>query len=104
MNVVDQQNVCFSVLFAELVGMSVSDAGDHLVGEILTLDVDDVVIGMVFMYLVGDRVQQVSLTKTAGAVNEQRVVRMSGVLGYRSTRCVNEFIRRSDDEVLEGVF
>ena len=50
-----------------------------------------------------NRVQQVRLTETGFAVDEQRVVRLRNLLGDSDCGCVGETIRRTDDERVEGV-
>ena len=102
-DIVDEQDVAGAVLVTEL-GHGLSGHGvDHLVGEVLALDVDDPHVGDLLLQLVGDGVEKVSLTQTAGAVDEQGVVGLSGTVGHGDTGGVSELVGGTHDEVLKGI-
>ena len=102
-DIVDEQNVAGAVLVAEL-GHGLAGHGvDHLVGEVLALDVDDPHVGDLLLQLVGDGVEQVGLTQTAGAVDEERIVGLGGAVGHGDTGGVGELIGGAYDEVVKGV-
>ena len=102
LDVVDQQHVGFPVFLAELLGGVVAHRGDDLVGELFTVHVDDVEIGMVFLDLDLDGVEQVGLAQAGRPVDEQRVVG-AGRIGRHRLGCrVGKLVGGTLDKVLEG--
>ena len=101
LDVVDQQHVGFPVFLAELLGGVVAHRGDDLVGELFTIHVDDVEIGMVFLDLDLNGVEQVGLAQAGRPVDEQRVVGAGGVGRHRLGRRVGKLVGRPLDEVLK---
>ena len=103
LNIVDEQYVAGAVLVAELVHSLTGQGIDHLIGEILALDVNDPHVADLLLQLVGDGVQKVGLTQTAGAVDKERVVGLSGAVCHRKARGVSKLVGGAYDEVLKGV-
>src|SRR5258705_6932643 len=55
-------------------------------------------------YFVADRVHQMSFPKSDTSVHEQRVVCLGRTFGYGKSCSVNELVRGTHDECVEGVF
>ena len=102
-DIVDEQDVAGAVLIPELVHGLTGNGVDQLIGEVLALDVDDPHVGDLLFQLVGDGVEQVSLTQTAGAVDEERVIGLSGSVRHGDTGGVGKLIGGAHNEVLKGI-
>ena len=96
LNVVHQQQVGLAVLLAEFLRAAGPDGGDDLVGELLTVHIDDIEIRMVLADLDLNGVQQVGFAQARVAVDEQGVGRHS--LGCR----IGELVGGAADKVLKG--
>ena len=70
LNIVDQEQVRAAVFEAELVVLAFAQSVDQLVGELVALDIDDVVVRMRFVNLVGNGIEQVRLADAGRAVEE----------------------------------
>ena len=103
LDVVDQEEVDPAVAGPELVDLALLDRGDELVRELLARRVDDALARELRDHLVADRVHQVGLAEAHPAVQEQRVVGVTGSLRDRQRRGVGEAVGRADDEVRERV-
>ena len=103
LHVVEQQQVDHAVFVAEGLHIAFLDGGDQLVGEVLALDIDDAELGMRAAQHVCDRIHQVGLAQAGVAIDKQRVVFRRRALGYRERGRVRKFVRRADDEPLEGI-
>ena len=101
LNIVDQEQVRAAVFEAELVVLAFAQSVDQLVGELVALDIDDVVAGMIFMHDAGDGIQQMRLAEAGRAVNEQRVIRFRRIVGDRDGRRVRKAVGRADDEIIK---
>ena len=55
-------------------GIVLCDALDKLIGEVLAVEIKNLGVGLVLFYLVNDSADKVSFSKTAGAVNKQRII------------------------------
>ena len=67
-------------------------------------DVNDLVVRMVFVDGVGDGVEQMGLAQAGLPVDEQGVVVLRRVLGYRQGGGVGQLVGVAHHEALEGVF
>ena len=74
LDIVHQKQVGISVLFPEFEVFARLDGIDELVGEIVSLDINDVVVRVAFPDPKPDRVEQMGLAQTGVAVNEKRIV------------------------------
>ncbi len=92
LDVVDEQQVDAPVARPEIVDLALLNAGDELVRELLAGRVDDALAREARQHLVADRVHQVGLAKAHAAVQEERVVGMSGTLGDRQRRGVGKAV------------
>src|SRR6185312_15603771 len=92
-----------AILTPELVHLVVLQRLDELVGEALRRDVDDASVRLLLEHAMRDRVHEVRLAETGAAAQEQRVVARTTFASGRGCRCVRELVRRTDDEVREGV-
>ena len=103
LDVVDQQQVDPAVAGPEVVDLALLDRRDELVGELLAGRVHDALARELADDRVADRVHQVGLAQADAAIQEQRVVGVTGTLGDRERRRVGQAVGRADDEVREGV-
>ena len=103
LNVVDQQHVGVPVLVVEPSHVVVVDAGEEVVAEFFTGDVNDLVFRVIFVHLVGNGVHQVGLSQTGGTVDEQGVVVLARFFCHGGAGRVGELIGAADNECGEGV-
>ena len=103
LHVVHEEYVRRAVLLPKFGVAPLTDGLDELVGEGVALNIDDPVVRVVLVDLVGDGVQQVGLAQAGLAVDEQGVVGLGGPLGHRLGRRVGEFVGRAHHEPLKGV-
>ena len=103
LHVVHEEYIRRAVLLPEFGVAPLTDGLDELVGEGVALNIDDPVVRVVLVDLVGDGVQQVGLAQAGLAVDKQGVVGLGGPLGYRLGRRVGEFVGRAHHEPLKGV-
>jgi len=75
----------------------------ELVGESFRGDVDYIDTRVVLGHLVLDSRKKMSLSKPGIAVNKQRIVFFVLLLGYRLCRRICKIVRRTYDEVVEGI-
>ena len=101
LDIIDEEEVRVAVFVAEFVVAALLQGGDELVGELVALDIDDVVAGMIFMHDAGDGIQQMRLAEAGRAVNEQRVIRFRRIVGDRDGRRVRKAVGRADDEIIK---
>ena len=99
--VVEQQELHGAVAPAELIGPTLSDRGDEVVDELLRGDVESVDVDLAGAQ--GDRLQEVSLAQAGAAVDEERVVVLSGFFGGREGRRRRDAVGVCDNERPEGV-
>ena len=79
LHVIHQEQIRFPVFAAEFDVFTVADGIDQLIGELVTLDVNNVGIGLDLADAIGNGVQQVRLTNAGRAVKEQGVVHLTGI-------------------------
>ena len=104
LDVVDEQHVAFPVPPAEGAHVVLCPQRlDELVHEGLGRDVADPHPREVLPYVVPDRLQQMGLSESRGAVHEQGVVGARRRLGYRERRRMRESVGRPDDKGVKGV-
>ena len=101
LDIIDEEEVRVAVFVAEFVVAALLQGDDELVGELVALDIDDVVAGMIFMHDAGDGIQQMRLAEAGRAVNEQRVIRLRRIVGDRDGRRVRKAVGRADDEIIK---
>ena len=104
LNVVDHENIAIAVFVAEFVHAASGHAFDHLIGEILALDVNDLDVGSLSLKLVGNGVKQVRFAKTRGSVDKQGIVIGCGVVCHGNAGCVCKLVGASNNEVVKGIF
>ena len=68
LNVIHQQQILVPVLLPEGVGAAQADGFGQLVGELVTLDVDDLIVRMILPDGVINGVEQMGLAQTGLAV------------------------------------
>ena len=104
LNIVDQQNITVPIALVELVHFLLGKAFDHLVGEIVALDVKHAEIGFFLFDLVDHRAHQVRLTQTAVSVNKEGIVVGGGTVGNGAAGGVSKLIGITHDEIFKGIF
>ncbi len=103
LDVVDEQQVDPPVARTELVDLALLDARDELVGELLRRRIDHALARELGGDLVADGMHQVGLAKAHSAVQEERVVGVSGTLGDGQAGRMGQAVGGPDDEVRERV-
>ena len=103
LNIVDQEHIGVAVFFLEFRSGLLFDGADEFVGEILALDQNDVEVGLIALDFVCDRLHQVRFSKSAGAVQEKRIVLLCGIVSNGNGSRVCELVGATDDEVIKGV-
>ena len=74
LNVVYAEDIGGAVFVAELRGGLLGNRVDHLVGEVLALQIENPELGAGLLYVIGDSVEQVGLADAARTVDEERVI------------------------------
>src|SRR5436190_5060618 len=103
LNVIDQKKICLAIAFSELNQVTVLDRVDELVDEEFARDVDHFHVFLLRPGALTDGLHQMGLAETDAAINEQRVVCARRRLRNSETRCMCNFVVRTDDERLECV-
>ena len=103
LHVVHEEHVCRAVLGPELLVLPGPDVPDELIGKVLTSDIDDLIVRVIFMDGVGDGIQQVGLAQAGLAVDEERVVVLCRMLGHSQGRCVGQLVGVAHHEALKGI-
>ena len=103
LDVVHEEEVGVAVLVVKLSLSAVPDGLNQLVSERISLNVDDSVIGMLPVDLMGDGVHQVGLAQAGFAPNEEGIVAGTGGLGHRPGGGVGKFIGGAHHETVEGI-
>ena len=101
LDIVDEEQVRIAVFVAELVVAAFLQGGDQLIGKLITLDIDDVVAGMIFMNDARDRVEQVCLAEAGRTVDEKRVIRLRRIVGDGDGCGVRKAVGRADNKIIE---
>ncbi len=104
LHVVHQKDVGGAELLPELLVAALPDGLDELVGEGVALDIDDAVVRVLVVDLVGDGVEQVGLAQARLPVDEEGVVVHGRVVGHRPGGGVGELVGGAHHEPLKGVF
>ena len=102
-HVVDEEEVGLTEAPAEIGRRAVLNGRDELVRELLGADEGDAGVRLAEQDLVRDRLHQVCFAEPGVAVDEERVVDLSGGLGAGVGGGCRELVRLSDDEVVERV-
>lgn len=76
-DVIHQQQVLVPVFLAEGVGVPQADGLRQLVGELVALDVDDLIVRMLLLDGVVDGVEKMGFTQAGLSIEEERVVALS---------------------------
>ena len=71
LDIVHEKEVGVAVFVTELEVLAAADGVDQLVCELVALDVDDVIVRVLALDLVGDGIEQVRLAEAGLAVDEQ---------------------------------
>ena len=103
LDIVNQQNVNIAVNLLERRTLIVTNRVNEIVRELLRIHVAHPQIRVQILGVVADRVQQVGLTQTRTAVDEQRVVDNAGLLRHRESARVRKAVGLTNHEGVEGV-
>ena len=102
LNIVHHEQVGIAVFIAELGVFTALDGVYQLVGEFITLDVNDAVVLTGALELVADGIEQVSLAKAGAAVNEKGIIGARGLARYGLCRGVGELVGGAYNEAVKG--
>ena len=104
LDVVDEEEIAaLAVARAELVHAALLEGLDELVHELLGRHVEDARRRALGAEAVRDGVHEVRLAEAGAAADEERVVPRAAAAGRGDRGRVRELVRRTDDEVPEGV-
>ena len=103
LDIVHEQQIRVAVFLAEVFGRAGADGFDHLIDELLTLDVGDLRRRIVVADGLADGEQKVRLAEAGVAIDQQGVIRLAGILRHGDGRCVGKLVARADDEAVERV-
>src|SRR5258708_6524434 len=103
LDVVDQQDVHAAELVAEGGHLVVTQRGVHVIGEVLAVDIGEGRLRLRALYLVRDGLNQMSLSHTHAAIQEQGVVSFRWTLRLRLARRMRELVSRADYESVECI-
>jgi hypothetical protein len=104
LDIVDEEDIALiTKVSAEGVHITLAQAGDELVHELLGGHVHDAPGGVLLEDLDADGLEQVCLAEADAAEDEERVVVLAGVVGDGDAGRVGELVGRPDDELIEGV-
>src|SRR5205085_11449425 len=93
LHIVNEQEVGLAKAPPELMGRSVLDRADELVGELFRADECDASVGLPSEQLVSDCLHQVRLTDPGIAVDEKRIVDSGGSLSDSVRSSGSELVR-----------
>jgi hypothetical protein len=79
------------------------DGLDHLVRELVALQVGDLFRRVLFMDGLGDGEEQMALAEAGVAVDKEGVINLAGVFRNCHGGGVSKFVRSADNEVIEGI-
>ena len=102
LNIIDEEQIRFSVFTAELNIFTALQGFNQFIGELVALDIDNIGIGVASANAVGNGIQQVGLTHTGRAVNKQGVIGLTGVIGYSKGCTVGKAVGRANHEAVES--
>lgn len=104
LDIIDEEDIALiTKVSAEGVHITLAQAGDELVHELLGGHVHDAPGGVLLEDLDADGLEQVCLAEADAAEDEERVVVLAGVVGDGDAGRVGELVGRPDDELIEGV-
>ena len=103
LNIVHEEEVGVAVFVTELEVLAAADGVDQLVCELVALDVDDVIVRVLALDLVGDGIEQVRLAEAGLAIDEQGVIGVGGVIRDGAGGGKRVLVRRTDDEFIERI-
>ena len=103
LDIVNQKNVNIAVNLLERRTLIITDRVNEVIRELLRIHVAHPQIRVQILGVVADRVQQVGLTQTRTAVDEQRVVDNTGLLRHRESACVRKAVGLTNHEGVEGI-
>ena len=103
LDIVHEQQIRVAVFLAEVFGRAGADGFDHLIDELLALDVGDLRRRIVVADGLADGEQKVRLAEAGVAVDQQGVIRLAGILRHGDGRCVGKLVARADDEAVKRV-
>ena len=104
LNVIDQQRINGTVVAFKLFDRIVLQGFYHVLNEAFGVHIHHFGIGLTRHNAVAHRMQQVRFTETRAAIQKQRVVSATGVIGYLASRRARQLVRLTFNEVIERVF
>ena len=103
LNIVHEEEVGVAVFVTELEVLAAADGVDQLVCELVALDIDDVIVRVLALDLVGDGIEQVRLAEAGFAVDEKGIIGVRGVVRDGAGGGKRVLVRRTDDEFIERI-
>ena len=103
LDIVNQKNVNIAVNLLERRPLIVTDRVNEVIRELLRIHVAHPQIRVQILGVMANRVQQVGLTQTRTAVDEQRVIDNAGLLRHRESARVRKAVGLTNHEGVEGI-
>ena len=101
LDIVHEKQIRAAVFAAELGISALLKGCDQLIRELVSLDVDDVVIRVLFVDDRGDGIEQVRLAETRRAVDKKRIGRFRRNVRHGQRRRMCKAVGRADHEAVE---
>ena len=103
LNIVHQKQIHVAVAGPEILRRALLDGLDHLIRELIALDIGDPSCGILLEDGLTDRAQQVRLAEAGVAVDEEWIVVFSRLVRHGQGGRMREFVGAADDEAVEGI-
>lgn len=103
LDVVHEEDIRRPVFVPELLVLACPNVPDELVGKVLSPDVDNFIVWMIFMDGVGDGVEQMGFAQAGFPVDEEGVVIFRRMLRHRQGGGVGQFVGVAHHEPFKGV-
>ena len=104
LDIVDHQQVDFSVFVTEFLHFIVLDGIDQFICECFTCDIQHLCIGVFIHYEMTDGMHQVRFAQTGVTVQIQRVIGMGGFFCNRQRCGMGHSVTAADYEGVENIF
>jgi hypothetical protein len=103
LDIVQEEDVDSAVAGLEVIGSFPTNRLDEVVEEVLRGHIPNDQVGIHLECLMANRIEEMGLPQPGAAIDEQRVVVGSGLLGHRHRRCRSESVGLADYEALEAI-
>ena len=103
LDIVHEEQIHIAVLHPEILDRAVLYRADHLVCEVVALDVGELFVRLPLVDGLSYRKEQVRLAEAGVAVDEQGIIGLRRGIGHRDGRRVRELVGVAHDEAVKGI-